>query len=100
PCTGNLHDANFPPPFRRAMPFRSATRHEPEEITERSKSLHIFRQMTGMTNFDAVEPQIHKSLDSVSSTVLSRMRPDRQRAGGMSELDCLPNLESRFGNES
>src|SRR5258705_13484936 len=82
------------------MPVGSAARHEPEEIRERRYSLYVFSDMTGMPHLDSIEAHVHKRLEPFAPAVGPGMRPDCDRARGMSESDCFANLEALLLNET
>ena len=82
------------------MPVGSATWYQSEEISERSKSLHIFREMAWMPHLDTVQSKLHEFFQSLAATVLTRMSPHRDGTRGMRELDSFADLESCLWNES
>jgi hypothetical protein len=53
-----------------------------------------------MANLHSIESLFHERLESLATTFGAGMRPDRERTGGMRELDGICDLEPRLGDES
>jgi hypothetical protein len=53
-----------------------------------------------MPYLDAIETEFNQRFNSLATPIWSRVRPDRDRTGGMRQLDCFANIETLFGNET
>ena len=87
PSLRHAHHAERARAFGRAVPIRSAARHQSEEIDERGEARDVFGRMARVTNFDAVDARSRERLDALARPGLRRMRENGETARAVDRRD-------------
>src|SRR5690242_12961189 len=91
PGEWNVHVAKFARTLRRAVPIGTAADHQTKIIGQSLQALHIISAVTRVLDFHAIESGVDERFESLSSSAFGRVRPDRQSASFVRDLDRVFN---------
>jgi len=81
------------------MPIRATTLQQTKKFGQCLQAFDVFRAMTWMPYFDAIESGRDKALESLSPATLTGMCPDREAARFVDNANRVLNREFRLGYE-
>jgi len=99
PLDRHVHYSETARSVRGSVPIRSTARDEAEEVSERQQPLDVFRRVAGVPYLQPVEPRRDQRLQPFAPAAVGRMRPDRQRAGLVSNGDRVLDRKTLPGDK-